>query len=175
MLALPDPASNVAFDVVFTSKKECDYFCCFMTVLPNTIIDWLAVCFDCFHVFSHVIFHIHQHRGVLRVTMFLFFERSPAAAGWMALEWLKVYWEPKGLCVVGAHPANQLKVGEMNSRSKGVTSVKQWGQDYSQFIRGYHAYIMDRMMIHMRLCRGQQLMPTVYTSHQHPGCDFHLV
>ena len=77
MLALPDPVPNVTFDVVFTSKKECDYFFWLMTVLQNAIIAELgSACvsmffhvfpyFSCFHHVLHI-FQIGQHRGVLRV------------------------------------------------------------------------------------------------------------
>ena len=77
MLALPDPVPNVTFDVVFTSKKECDYF----FLVDDSVTKryhrrtWLCVCFHVFPCFSiflsfhHVlhIFQIGQHRGVLRV------------------------------------------------------------------------------------------------------------
>ena len=56
-------------------------------VLPNTIIVRLAVCVSIVPIVLHVlhIFQIGQRRGVLRVYDAVS-QRSPAAAGWMALE-----------------------------------------------------------------------------------------
>ena len=54
------------------------------------------MCFHCSHCKTHVffIFQIGQRLGVLRIYDAVS-QRSPATAEWMALEWLKVYWEPR--------------------------------------------------------------------------------
>ena len=109
MLALPDPVPNVTFDVVFTSKKECDYFFWLMTVLQNAIIAELgSACVSMFfHVFPYFYLFImfctfFRSANIVEFSVFtpIFWLRkeSSATARWMALERLKVDWEPKG-CV----------------------------------------------------------------------------
>ena len=86
MFGLPDPASNVASDVVFTCKKEWCFW--LMIVLPNhshrtiwhVCVSIVPIVLHIFHVFA-----VGQRRGVLRVTMF-FPKGVQLHDGWMALE-----------------------------------------------------------------------------------------
>ena len=95
MLTQPDPSSNVAFDVVFTSKKS--------GVLVEDRVakryhrtTWVRI--SIVPIVLHVL-HISQighRRGVLRVSMFF---RKESSYSWMdGLRMVKVYWEPKGMC-----------------------------------------------------------------------------
>ena len=86
-------ASNVASDLVFTSKKR------------GVLVDdsaakhyhrttWLYVLpsVPCFAFCMFHIFQIGQRRGVLRVSMFF---RKESSYSWMdGLGMVKVYWEP---------------------------------------------------------------------------------
>ena len=87
MLALPDPASNVTSDVVFTSKKSACVVFPLTIVLRNTVIVRLAVCtsivfmffhvwlyvlplFPCFSMFSSCFSHFSHQPNVVEFSVF---------------------------------------------------------------------------------------------------------
>ena len=63
--------------------------------LPSTIIAGLAVCTFIVSCFSCLAHFSYWSTSWSSPCYDVFFERSPAAAGWMAFEMVKGYWDPR--------------------------------------------------------------------------------
>ena len=86
MLALPDPASNVASEVVLTSKKSG------VSVDDRAAKHYhrrVGVCFHCFHVLPYIfnVSHFSYRSTSWSSPCFDVFFRKESSCSWMALDW----------------------------------------------------------------------------------------
>ena len=158
MLALPDPASNVTSDVVFTSKKEC---VCFFSVDNRAAKHCHSTVgclyFHCFHVFPcfHHVFHIF-HIGQTSWSSPCLRQFFDSERSWMnGLGKVKVRWEPKG-CVEAQRlgVSNQGKVKLNADFEKKNTMKSMLGQDefllfQFQGVNCYHLADVEEESLHM--------------------------